>query len=84
MNKTYFINHKEVKREQFVLGLVKVISDKETNNSVSLRNNIYLEVNSFISIKDKEPDNFTIIIDHENRFHIIEKKENQDAFQKNF
>ena len=82
MNKTYYINHKEVTRELFIFGLVRVISDGKPNNSVSLRNKIYSEVNSFISIKEKEPDNFTISIDLENLFHIIEKKENLESEKK--
>lgn len=80
--KTYYINDKEVTREIFILKIVKAISDKEPNNTLELRNNIYSEVNKFIGHRDKEEENFTIALDFENQFHIIEK-ENSKSVQKN-
>lgn len=80
--KTYYINDKEVTREIFILKIVKAISDKEPSNTLELRNNIYSEVNKFIGYKEKQPDNFTLALDFENQFHIIEK-ENSKSVQKN-
>ena len=80
--KTYYINDKEVTREILILKIVKNISDKEPKNTLELRNNIYSEVSKFVEHKDKQEENFTLALDFENQFHIIEK-ENSKSVQKN-
>lgn len=77
--KTYYINDKEVTREIFILKIVKAISDKEPSDTLELRNNIYSEVNKFIGHKDKQVDNFTLALDFENQFHIIEKENSKSV-----
>lgn len=77
--KTYYINDKEVTREIFILKIVKAISDKEPKNTLELRNNVYSEVNKFVGHKDKQAENFTLALDFENQFHIIEKENSKSV-----
>ena len=70
--KLFFINEKNVNKEVMILGIVNVLSSKEQDNSLELRNNLYKEVTKVVNEKEILPGNFTLSLDPDMLFHIMD------------